>query len=105
MATSNDSTAHESDVFSLFATSIWKVQLAPDGADRINAAIRSSLHELNPGPAELAPGESWQSDHQLHTRDDFGELVAGIMQSTGTILNFLKVAYEDIELTGCAQVD
>ena len=101
MATSNAPETDESDVFSLFATSVRKVELAPDTAARINYAVAASLHELNPRLVELAPGEAWQSAHQLHTRDAFRELVSCIMHSTGTILNFLKISSREIELTGC----
>ena len=101
MATSNAPETDESDVFSLFATSVWKVQLAPDTAARINCAVTASLHELNPRLVELAPGEAWQSAHQLHTRDEFRELASCIMHSTGTILKFLKISSREIELTGC----
>ena len=101
MATSNHPETDESDVFSLFPTSVWKVQLAPKFAAPINRTVRDSLHEINPRLPELAPGDSWQSDHQLHTLDEFRELVSRIMRSTGTILKFLKIGYEEIELTGC----
>jgi uncharacterized protein (TIGR02466 family) len=101
MATSNASETDESDVFSLFATSVWKVQLAPDTVEAISRAVRASLHELNPRLVELAPGEVWQSGHQLHRLDEFRELVSCIMHGAGTILNFLKISSREIELTGC----
>jgi len=101
MATGNHPETDESDVFSLFPTSVWKVQLAPKFAAGINRTVRDSLQEMNPRLPELAPGDSWQSDHQLHTLDEFRELVSRIMRSTATILKFLKIGYEEIELTGC----
>ena len=101
MATSTLPETDESDVFSLFPTSVWKVQLAPKFVAGISRTARDSLHEMNPRLPELAPGDSWQSDHQLHTLDEFRELVSRIMRSTGTILKFLKIGYEEIELTGC----
>ncbi len=101
MANNTDSKTFESDVFSLFPTSVWKIQLAPDIVDRIGRTVRNSIHEMNPLLPELAPGDVWQSDHQLHVLDEFSELVSSIMQSTRTILKFLKVVSEEIELTGC----
>ena len=101
MTKSNDPKTDESDVFSLFPTSVWKIQLAPDRVERINRALRESLHEMNPRLMELAAGDAWQSDHQLHRLDEFRELVSCIMHSTGTILKFLKIGYQEIELTGC----
>ena len=101
MANNIDSKTFESDVFSLFPTSVWKLQLAPDIVERTGRTVRNSIHEMNPLLAELAPGDAWQSDHQLHVLDEFSELVSSIMQSTRTILKFLKVVSEEIELTGC----
>ena len=54
MAPSN---VEESDVFALFATSIWKVQLVPEVFERINRAVRAFLAQMNPQLIELAPGE------------------------------------------------
>ena len=101
MATSTHPETDESDVFSLFPTSVWKVQLAPKFVAGINRTVLDPFHEMNPRLPELAPGDSWQSDHQLHTLDEFRELVSRIMRSTGTILKFLKIGYEEIELAGC----
>ena len=85
----------ESDVFALFATSVWKVQLAPVVSESINCAVRASLEEMNPRLGELAPGERWQSDHPL------AELTSCILRSARTVLEFLKVGDAEIELTGC----
>ncbi len=97
----NDLKTDESDVFSLFPTSVWKVQLTTDVYERINGAVQEILVEMNPRLAELAPGGSWQSGHRLHTLDEFRELVSCIMDSTGTVLKFLKVGFQEMELTGC----
>ncbi len=42
MTPNNDPKIDESDVFALFATSIWKVQLAADVLARINRSVRAS---------------------------------------------------------------
>ncbi len=39
MATNNDPEISESDVFSLFPTTVWKVRLAPDVSEAINSPI------------------------------------------------------------------
>lgn len=59
MAQSN---VEESDVFALFATSVWKVRLAPEVFEGTNRAVRASLAQMNPQLSELAPGEQWRSD-------------------------------------------
>ena len=101
MTPSNGRKIDESTIFSLFPTSVWKVQLAPDVFEKINRAVRESLNTMNPRLREFAPGDRWQSDHQLHKLAEFRELVSRIMHSTRTILKFLNVGYEEIELTGC----
>lgn len=101
MAPSNDPKIDESNVFSLFPTLVWKVELPSDVFERINRAVRASLDEMNPRLAELAPGDGWQTAHQLHTLDEFRELVSCIMRLARTVLKFLKVGYDEIELTGC----
>ena len=47
MAPSDGPKIDEPDVFALFATSMWKVQLAPDVSERINNVVRASLDEMN----------------------------------------------------------
>ncbi len=47
MAPSDGPKIDEPDVFALFATSVWKVQLAPDVLEPTNHAVRASLDEMN----------------------------------------------------------
>ncbi len=101
MAQDSDPWIDESEVFSIFPTLVWKVRLKPDLSARINTTVREFLEAQNPRLAELAPGEGWQSDQRLHTLEQFGDLVACIMRSAGTVLELLKIGYEAIELTGC----
>ena len=101
MASSNEPKIDESNLFALFATSVWKVQLAPAVFERINRAVRISLDQMNPRLGELAPGDRWQSDNQLHALEEFRELVSCILHSARTVLESLKVGCAEIELTGC----
>jgi uncharacterized protein (TIGR02466 family) len=101
MASSSDPKIDESDVFDLFATSVWKVQFAPDVFESINRAVRASLNEMNPRLGELTPGDRWQSDNQLHALEEFRELVSCILHSATRVLKFLKVGDAEIEMTGC----
>lgn len=99
MVLKDDSWIDESDVLSLFPTLVWRLQLAPDLW--VIGAIVDSLRAMNPGLAELAAGETWQSEHQLHELEAFGELVGCIERAAGTVLKFLKVGHDAIEITGC----
>ena len=56
---------------------------------------------MNPRLRELAPGEAWQSDQQLHKLEEYGEFVSRVLSSARTILKFVKIDYEAVEVTGC----
>ncbi|MCZ6871146.1 MAG: 2OG-Fe(II) oxygenase family protein [Gammaproteobacteria bacterium] len=101
MALKDDSWLDESDVLSLFPTLVWRLQLAPDLSEQINGAIVDSLRVMNPGLTELAAGETWQSEHQLHELEAFCELLCCIERGAGMVLKFLKVGHDAVEVTGC----
>lgn len=101
VATSMDRWIDESDVLSIFPTLVWKIQWTSDFYERINSRIRESLNGMNPRLAELSAGEAWQSDQQLHKLEEYGEFVACVLSSARTVLKFLKVGYEAVEVTGC----
>ena len=49
---------------------------------------------------ELAPGQSWQSDQDFHKFDEIRELVSCVNDAEGRVLEFLKIAEDDFEITG-----
>ena len=101
MATSMDRWIEESDVLSIFPTFVWKIQWTSDLYEGINSRIRKSLDGINPRLAELSAGEEWQSDQQLHKLEEYGEFVSCVLSSARTVLKFLKIGYEAVEMTGC----
>ncbi len=101
MTTSTDQWIDESDVLSIFPTFVWKIQWTSDLYERINSSIRTSLDGMNPRLAELSAGEEWQSDQQLHKLEEYGEFVSCVLSSARTVLKFLKIGYEAVEMTGC----
>ncbi|MGH8224048.1 MAG: 2OG-Fe(II) oxygenase family protein [Woeseiaceae bacterium] len=90
-----------SDVLSVFPTLVWKIQLAPRSRQRINSDVLRDLDEINGDIGGIPPGSSWQSRQDLHRRERFADLVSCIHGTAQTVLRFLKVGYDAIEITGC----
>lgn len=90
-----------SDVLSLFPTLVWKIQLRAEVRARIDANVHGLLHSLRRGLPDLQPGEAWQSGHALHTREELRELCGCACRAGASVLQFLKIGDETIEITGC----
>jgi len=90
-----------SDVLSIFPTLIWKFELASEPRDTLNAKLLAALDKLRPSPSARAPAQGWQSHHGLHTLDELAGLVTYINEAVGAVLKFLKIGYDDFEITGC----
>lgn len=101
MATKDNSWVESSDILSLFPTFVWKIQSTPEFYEKVNAQIRNALNELNPDPSGIPPGSSWQSNQQLHKREELADLASCILAATKTVLRFLKISYDAVEITGC----
>ena len=91
----------DSDVLSIFPTCVWKIQLASEFYQKVNSEIVQVINQVNPDLAEIPPGESWQSGQDLHNREQLADLISCTQSTAQTILQFLKVAYDSIEITGC----
>jgi uncharacterized protein (TIGR02466 family) len=90
-----------SDALRIFPTFVWKAELRPELYEPINEAILQELGEIGAPLAGLAPGESWQSGHNLHEVGQLGALVASIEEAAGSLLAYLEIAHEGFEITGC----
>ena len=90
-----------SDVFSLFPTLAWKIQLRAEVHESIDASVFGLLHALRQGLPELKTGEAWQSGHALHGREELRELCDCVRRAAASVLEFLKIGDEAIEITGC----
>lgn len=91
----------EPEVVRVFPTFVWKTRLAPAQREPINAAIRGKLTELRRQLPELARGESWQSGHSLHRIEALHGFVACLDDAAKTVLEFLKIEYDALQITGC----
>jgi len=90
-----------SDVVSMFPTLVWKIELAADVRQRIEATVLPVLDEMRRGLPLLAPGAAWQSESALHRHAALGELVACINEATRGVLRFLRIGCDAFEITGC----
>ncbi|NMG42625.1 hypothetical protein GPA22_02605 [Aromatoleum toluvorans] len=90
-----------SDVFPMFATLVWKVQLKAELHEPMGVKLLAVLDELRRDAAPLAPGQGWQSVQTLHRRAEFAELVACIDSVAKSVLRFLRTGYDAVEITGC----
>ena len=91
----------DSDVLFIFPTCVWKIQLTSEFRQRVNSQILQVINQVNPDLAEIPPGESWQSGQDLHDREQLADLISCIDSTALTVLGFLKVGYNAIEITGC----
>jgi len=102
MATSGrQSWIENSDVVSLFPTLAWKIQLRAEVHEPIDASALALLHSLRQGLPELKTGEAWQSGHALQAREELRELCNCVRRAAASVLQFLKIGEEAMEITGC----
>ncbi len=73
----------------------------PGFRQRVSSRILQIINQINPDLAEIPPGRSWQSGQGLHSRDQLVDLISCIQSTAQTVLRFLKVGYNAIEITGC----
>ncbi len=101
MLTKDDNWIENSNILSIFPTFVWTIQSTPNFYNKVNTKILKALNGLNPNLASISPGDSWQSHQQLHKRKEFNDLVPRIVTTAITVLQFLKISYDAIEITGC----
>ena len=87
-----------SDVIPMFPTLVWKVELESAFHEAANARMMIAIAAMRP---QLAEGQGWQSEQNLHEREGFRELVTPIRRAAGSVLRFLHIGYDALEITGC----
>ncbi len=101
MAEERASRIESSDVILVFPTFVWKTQLEAKVYEAINQKILGTLEEMTQSLSLPPPGTSWQSANQLQTLEAFRELISCVDDTARTVLRFLRIASQDIEVTGC----
>jgi uncharacterized protein (TIGR02466 family) len=90
-----------SDVIPMFPTLVWKLQIEAGLREALAAGILNALTDMRRGLPPLEPGCGWQSGQALHEREDFRELVACVHRGSTSILRFLRIGYDALEITAC----
>ena len=101
MVKESDQLFEASDVIPMFPTLIWKVQLTRDLHTAIDVKILAAIEAMEGETPELEPGQGWQSEQNLHEREDFQDLVACVNKAAQGALRFWRIGDKAIELTGC----
>jgi uncharacterized protein (TIGR02466 family) len=101
MLTKNDNWIENSDILSIFPTFVWTLQSTPKFYEKVNTEILKALNEMNPDLADIPPGDAWQSHQQLHKCEAFLDLAPRILTTAKTVLQFLRINYDAIEITAC----
>jgi uncharacterized protein (TIGR02466 family) len=101
MARESERWIQSSTVIPMFPTLVWKIQLEPRLCEEIEAAIVPALQEMRRGLPKLEPGRGWQSERALHRWQEFEQLSGCVTRAAKTVLHFLRIGYEDLDITGC----
>jgi uncharacterized protein (TIGR02466 family) len=89
-----------SEVIPMFPSFVWKTQLKAQLRDAIEGEILPTLSSMRRG-LKLSSGEAWQSEKTLHEREELGEFVACVYDAARSVLRFLRIGYDALEVTGC----
>jgi len=90
-----------SEVLSIFPTCVWKIQRTSDFRHRIHSSIFQVIDQIKPDFAEIPSGRSWQSGQDLHNLEQLVDLNSCIHKTAQTVLQFLKIGCDGIEITAC----
>ncbi len=101
MVKESDPLFEATDVIAMFPTLVWKVQLARDLHTSIDEKILTAIESMLREAPKLEPGRGWQSGPDLHTLEEFKDLVACVVKVAKGALRFWRIGDNAIELTGC----
>jgi uncharacterized protein (TIGR02466 family) len=90
-----------SDVIPMFPTLVWKILLEAELRSAIDAKILAALERIRRGLPRLEAGQGWQSEQTLHAREEFLDLAACVGNATRSVLRFLRIGSQAVEITGC----
>lgn len=89
------------DVKDIFPTPIWVADLEAAKAASLNAQLSEEIYRLTEPRTPVPIGGTWQTDPVLHQRREFAEFTKLVNQAARAALEFLKVRFNAIEITGC----
>jgi len=94
-------TVDSTEIVPLFPTLVWKMQLSRDTFEPINGKIKAKLTALARTNPERAVKGKLQTDQTLHHLPEFEDLNNIINGAATGVLDYLKIVYESLEITGC----
>lgn len=98
---SNNAWIDSSDVLPMFPTVVWKLQLKSAIYQPMNERLLAMIETLQPNAALLVSGKGWQSENNLLKRDALKELLSCIDKGARSVLRFLRIGCDALEVTGC----
>jgi uncharacterized protein (TIGR02466 family) len=101
MASAKGGWLEASDVVAMFPTMVWKLRLAAEPRQAVEAEVLALIDELRKDLPPPGAGEGWQSERALHRREALRELVRCIDEATRGVLRFLRIGDDAFEITGC----
>ena len=101
MVRENDRWIEASEVIPMFPTMVWKILLRAELHTAMDERLLALLAGLRRDLPALEPGRGWQSERTLHEREELGELRSCIGDVAKSVLRFLRIGYEAVEITGC----
>lgn len=101
MAAKNHPWIESSDVVPMFPTLVWKLQLKAEFHEAMDAKMLAAIATIRNELPPLAPGRGWQSHQALHELEEFRELVSCVNETAKSVLRFLRIGYDALEITGC----
>jgi uncharacterized protein (TIGR02466 family) len=101
MVREKDRWIEASEVIPMFPTMVWKILLRAELHEPMDERLLALLGRLRRDLPALEPGRGWQSERTLHEREELGELRSCIGDVAKSVLRFLRIGYEAVEITGC----
>jgi uncharacterized protein (TIGR02466 family) len=101
MVKEKDRWIETSEVIPMFPTMVWKILLRAELHEPMDERLLALLGRLRHDLPALEPGRGWQSERTLHEREELGELRSCIGDVAKSVLRFLRIGYEAVEITGC----
>jgi uncharacterized protein (TIGR02466 family) len=84
-----------------FPTPIWIVDLQAGFAEALNKRLLAEFERLTGSRRTTGVGSTWQTDPDLHKRQEFAELTVLTRKAVKGCLDFLEIDYSDFVITGC----
>jgi len=101
MGDAGDKWIATSDVVTMFPSLVWKIQLQAALHQPLDARILALLAEMRAGLNQPPMANAWQSGHELHRCEELRELVACILKAGRGVLRSLRIAEDELVVTGC----